>query len=168
MAAIRGRRPFRADEVERVTVRLAPAVAEVVDNRDIPDICLQHMLAVMLLDGTVGFHAAHDKPRMQDAAVLRQRAKVNLLRDEALAPLLPVRVAVVELAFTDGSRLEERVDAVRGTPRSPMSRAEVVDKARDLVQPVLGRDAANRLIETVLAIETVTDVRSLGPLLRRG
>ena len=65
--AIRGKQPFEADQVQSVTVRLAPSVAAVVDNRDIPDICLQHMIAVMLIDKTVSFHAAHDKPRMQDA-----------------------------------------------------------------------------------------------------
>ena len=89
--------------MQRVTVRLAPSVAAVVDNRDMPDICLQHMVAVMLLDKTVSFHAAHDKPRMQDPAALRQRAKVNLVRDEELAKLLPVRVTVVEIELTDGS-----------------------------------------------------------------
>ncbi len=57
--AIRNQRPFDADQVRRVTVRLAPSVAAVVDNRDMPDICLQHMIAVMLLDKTVSFHAAH-------------------------------------------------------------------------------------------------------------
>ncbi|MGY4356891.1 2-methylcitrate dehydratase PrpD [Bradyrhizobium sp. i1.7.7] len=67
--AIRSKQAFEAGEVKRVTVRLAPSVAEVVDNRDIPDICLQHMVAVMLLDKTASFHAAHDKPRLQDAAV---------------------------------------------------------------------------------------------------
>src|SRR5215470_13549780 len=64
--AIRGKRAFATDEVKGVTVRLAPTVAAVVDNRDMPDICLQHMVAVMLLDRTVSFHAAHDKPRMQE------------------------------------------------------------------------------------------------------
>lgn len=164
--AIRGKRRFEADEVERVTVRLAPSVAKVVDNRDIPDICLQHMMAVMLLDRTVSFHAAHDKPRMAEAAALRQRAKVTLVHDEDLAKLLPVRVAIVEMDFTDGSRLAERVAAVRGTPRNPMSRAEVIDKARDLTAPVLGRESSDRLIETVFAIETITDIRRLRPLLR--
>ena len=95
--AIRGKRPFEADQVQRVTVRLAPSVAAVVDNRDIPDICLQHMVAVMLLDKTASLHAAHDKPRMQEPAALRQRAKVDLVRDEELAKLLPVRVAIVEI-----------------------------------------------------------------------
>jgi len=165
---IRGRRAFEADQVERVVVRLAPAVAAVVDNRDIPDICLQHMVAVMLLDKTVSFKAAHDKPRMQDAAVLRQRAKVELVRDEALARLLPVRVAVVELTLADGTRLAERVEAVRGTPRNPMSKAELIDKCRDLVAPILGAEKSARLIETVFALEAVADLRQLRPLLQLG
>jgi len=165
---LRGRRPFEADQVERVVVRLAPTVAAVVDNRDIPDICLQHMVAVMLLDKTASFKAAHDRPRMQDTAVLRQRAKVQLVHDETLARLLPVRVAVVELTLTDGTRLTERVEAVRGTPRNPMSRAEVIDKCRDLIAPVLGPETSTRLIETVFAIETMTDIRRLRPLLQRG
>jgi 2-methylcitrate dehydratase PrpD len=167
IAAIRQKRAVAADEVARVTVRLAPSVASVVDNRDIPDICLQHMIAVMLIDGTVSFRAAHDKPRMQDPAVLRERAKVALVRDDELAKLLPVRVAVVELALADGTRLSERVDAVRGTPRNPMSHAEIVAKAQDLIAPVLGRDAADHLIAAVDAIETMPDIRGLGPLLQR-
>jgi 2-methylcitrate dehydratase PrpD len=166
--AIRGKKPFEAEQVKRVTVRLAPTVAKVVDNRDIPDICLQHMVAVMLLDKTVSFRGAHDKPRMQDAAALRERAKVNLVYDEELAKLLPVRVTVVEIELTDGSLLTERITAVRGTPRNPMTRTEVIDKARDLTAPVLGRDKSDKLIDTVFAIESVTDIRSLRPLLQRG
>lgn len=166
--AARSKKPFEADQVKRVTVRLAPSVAAVVDNRDIPDICLQHMVAVMLLDKTVSFHTAHDKSRLQDPAALRQRAKVNLVRDDELAKLLPVRETIVEIELTNGTRLSERISAVRGTPRNPMARAEVIEKAGDLTEPVLGRDNSRRLIETVFAIETVTDIRSLRRLLQRG
>jgi len=166
--AIREKKPFEADQVKKVTVRLAPSVATVVDNRDIPDICLQHLVAVMLIDKTVSFHAAHDKPRMQDAAVQKQRAKVNLVRDEELAKLLPLRETVVEIEFNDGKRLSERVSAVRGTPRNPMGRDEVIDKARDLITPVLGRESCTRLIDTVLEIEKLTEIRSLRRLLQRG
>jgi len=166
--AIRKKAPFEAGQVKRVTVRLAPSVAAVVDNRDIPDICLQHMVAVMLIDNTVSFHAAHDKTRMQDPAVLGERAKVNLVRDEELAKLLPQRETIVEIELNSGARQSERVSAVRGTPRNPMTRDEVIEKASDLITPVLGREASNRLIETVLAIETVTDIRSLRRLLQHG
>jgi 2-methylcitrate dehydratase PrpD len=164
----RSKKRFEADQVKHVTVRLAPSVATVVDNRDIPNICLQHMVAVMLLDKTVSFHAAHDKSRLQDPATLRQRAKVTLVGDDDLAKLLPVREAIVEIELTDGTRLSERVSAVRGTPRNPMARAEVIEKARDLTAPVLGRDTTKRLIETVFAIETVADIRTLRRLLQRG
>ena len=166
--AIRGKKPFDADQVKKVTVRLAPSVANVVDNRDIPDICLQHMVAVMLIDKTVSFQAAHDKARMQDASVLKQRAKVNLVRDEELAKLLPARETVVEIEFSDGTKLSERVSAVRGTPRNPMGRNEVIDKARDLISPVLGPEQATRLIETVFDIDSLTDIRGLRRLLQRG
>ena len=168
LEAIRGKQPFEADEVQSVVVRLAPSVGRVVDNRDMPDICLQHMIAVMLNDKTVSFHAAHDKPRMQDAAVLRQRAKVHLVQDEELTKLLPVRVTVVEIELKNGTRLSERVTAVRGTPRNPMTRAEVIDKARDLIAPVLGREISGRLIETIFSIEDISDVRKLRPLLQPG
>jgi len=165
---IRAKKPLEVDQVKAVTVRLAPSVANVVDNRDIPDICLQHMVAVMLVDKTVSFQAAHDKARMQDADVLKQRTKINLVRDEELAKLLPARETVVELELNDGTRLLERVSAVRGTPRNPMSRSEVADKAHDLISPVLGREASARLIETILDFEKMTDIRGLRRLLQRG
>jgi 2-methylcitrate dehydratase PrpD len=162
------KQPFEAAQVRRVEVRLAPASAVVVDNREMPDICLQHMVAVMLLDKTASFHAAHDKPRMQDPATLRERAKVALVHDDELTKSLPVRVAIVNVELADGTRLSERVTAVRGTVRNPMSRTEVVDKARDLTAPILGRAKAERLIETVYKIEAVTDIRSLRPLFQPG
>ena len=165
--AIRSNRPFETDQVKRVTIKLAPSVAAIVDNRDIPDICLQHMIAVMLLDKTVSFRAAHDKQRLHDPAVLAQRAKVNLVRDEELAALLPLRITIVNIELNDGTKLSDRVVAVRGTPRNPMSRSEVIDKARDLTAPVIGREVTDRLIEMVYAIENVADMRNLTALLRR-
>jgi 2-methylcitrate dehydratase PrpD len=159
------RRPFAADDVRKVTVRLGTREASVVNNRDIPDICLQHMVAIMLLDKTASFHAAHDVARMQDAAVQRQRAKVELVPDAELERY--VRQAIVTVALADGSELTEHVKAVRGTADNPMPREEVVAKARDLIAPILGADICARLIERVLALETLTDIRELRPLLQR-
>jgi len=167
MENIRKKRPFEADDVQAVTVRLAPSVGSVVDNRDIPDICLQHMVAVMLIDKTASFKAAHDKARMRDAAVLRQRRKVTYVPDSALTQLLPARVAIVEVTLNDGTKLSDRVEAVRGTVRNPMTRAEVVDKARDLMAPVLGSASTGKLVDALLALEGLKDVRTLRPFLQR-
>src|SRR6266849_6486843 len=163
---LRKRQPFAADQVKQVVVRAATSAAYTVNNRDMPDICLQHLVAVMLIDKTVSFDAAHDKARMQDPAVLRERAKVQLVPDEELERLIPVRVAIVEITLTDGTQLSERVEHVRGTPENPMSRDEVVAKARELMAPVLGVKVCSNLIERVLGLDKVKDIRELRPLLQ--
>jgi 2-methylcitrate dehydratase PrpD len=161
------RHPFEPDQVQQVVVREGKTPAYTVDNRDMPDICLQHMVAVMLIDKTASFKAAHDKPRMQDAAVLRQRAKVQLLPDAELEQLLPKRVAIVEVTLTDGTKLTERVEAVKGTPENPMTRDEIVTKSRDLITPVLGESTCNALIEKILNLEKIKNIRELRPLLQK-
>ena len=159
---------LRADDVTEVIVRVATREAAVVNNRDIPDICLQHMAAVMLLDGTASFAAAHDVARMKDPAVLAQRAKITLVPDAELETLLPARVAVVEVVLVDGRRFSERVTAVRGTAENPMTPEEVVAKCRDLMVPTLGAERAGELIRRVMALEAEPSIRALRPLLQVG
>jgi hypothetical protein len=48
-----------------------------------------------------------------------------------------------------------------------MTREEVVDKARDLIQPVLGTEVCGKLIAKLLALEKLRDVRELQPVLQR-
>ncbi len=164
---IRKRRPFEADQVDKVTVRVATSEAKTVNNREIPDICMQHMIAVMLLDKTASFAAAHDKPRMKDSAVLRERAKVQLVPDEDLERQYPKRESIVDVTLKDGARLTERVDAVRGTVDNPMTRDEVVAKCRDLMTPLLGSEKCSKLIERVLDLENMKKIEELRPLLQR-
>jgi 2-methylcitrate dehydratase PrpD len=161
------RHQFSAEQVKQVVVRVAAAEATIVDNREIPDICLQHLIAVMLVDKTVTFRSAHDTPRMKDPAVLRQRAKVQLVHDEELERLMPRREAIVEVTLNDSKQVSERVGNVRGTAENPMSREDIIGKARDLLAPVLGNATCQKLIDRVFAIESVKSVVELRPLLQR-
>jgi 2-methylcitrate dehydratase PrpD len=163
---LRKRHPFEAAGVRRVEVRLATSEAKTVNDREMPDISLQYMVAVMLLDKTASFAAAHDKPRMQDAAVQREKAKVQLIPDEELERLYPRRETIVEVTLTEGTKLTERVGAVRGTAENPMTRDEVVAKCRDLMAPVVGASGAGKLIGRVLELERTKDIRELRPLLQ--
>jgi 2-methylcitrate dehydratase PrpD len=97
------RDPFAADGVKQVLVRVATNEAAIVNNREIPDISLQHLVAVMLLDKTVTFKSAHDVARMKDAVVLRHRAKVQLIPDEELERRMPQREAIVEVVLNNGT-----------------------------------------------------------------
>ncbi|HEY2472407.1 MAG TPA: MmgE/PrpD family protein [Terracidiphilus sp.] len=159
--------PVKPADVREVVVRIGSGEAHIVDNRDMPDISLQHMVAVMITDGTVTFRSAHDQARMQDSGIQKLRSQVRLVYDDGLQRLYPVRVAVVEITTTDGKTYSKRVDAVRGSAENPMSTKEVVTKAQDLISPILGTERSGRLIEAVLKIEKISNVRFLGPMLRR-
>jgi 2-methylcitrate dehydratase PrpD len=137
-----------------------------VDNREMPDICMQHMCAVMLLDGTVSFKSSHDEKRMRDPRLLAVRQKVQLFGDDAMSAAMPSRQGIVELELADGRRLRHHTPAVRGTPDNPMTRAEVDAKSHDLLAPVLGRARARKLCDAVWKLDKIDDVRSLRPLLR--
>jgi 2-methylcitrate dehydratase PrpD len=163
---IQQKNKFDADQVQKLVVRVATDEAGIVDNREIPDISIQHLMAVMLIDKTVSFKSAHDEPRMKDPAVLKQRAKVQLVRDNDLEKLMPKRVAIVEVTLGDGKVLSERVETVRGTAGNPMTREEIIGKARDLCVPVLGADKFQKLSDKIFALETVKNVAELRPLLQ--
>jgi 2-methylcitrate dehydratase PrpD len=165
---IQKRNRLAPDEVKQVLVRVATNEAAIVNNREIPDICLQHMAAVMLVDGTVTFKSAHDLPRMKDQAILRQRAKVQLIPDAELEKRMPQREAIVEIVMNDGKRISEHVEAVRGTLENPMPREEVVAKATDLIAPVFGAAKTTKLVDTVLRLESVKTILDLRPLITVG
>jgi 2-methylcitrate dehydratase PrpD len=163
---LRQNHPFDADQVQQVSVKLATDEAAIVNNREIPDICLQHMLAVALLDKTVTFASAHDRARMKDPEVLRARAKIRLAPDADLERLMPLRVAILDVTLADGTKLSSRVDNVRGTPENPMTHEEVVAKVRDLIAPVFGAAKCAELIGKINNLENVGDLRELRPLLQ--
>ena len=167
MVILLERHHYNADQVKSVAVHLAPPEALTVNNREMPDICVQHMAAVMLADKTVTFRSAHDQARMKDPAILRERAKVQLVPDEALSRFLPTRASKVEITLMDGTQLSEEVDAVRGTAKNPMSHDEVIAKVRDLVTPVQGEAKCSDLIDKILKIESLKDVRELRPALQK-
>jgi 2-methylcitrate dehydratase PrpD len=157
---------IRAAEVDRLIVRVAHQGANTTDNRNMPDICMQHLCALMLLDGTVTFHSAHDAKRMRDGRVLELRRRVELRGDDALTRAMPRREGMVEIRLKDGREFRHHTRAVRGTPGNPMTRAEVEAKCHDLMAPVIGAARSRKLCETAWNIEALKDARKLRPLLR--
>ena len=156
----------KADDVERVVVRVAHQGANTVDNRAMPDICMQHMCAIMLIDGTVTFASSHDEKRMRDAKVLALRSRIELRGDDALSAAMPSRQGIVEVSLRDGRKLRHHTRAVRGAADNPMVRAEVDEKSYDLMLSVIGRTRARRLCDVIWMLEKLHDIRALRPLFR--
>jgi 2-methylcitrate dehydratase PrpD len=157
---------IKAEDIEKLVVRVAHQGANTVNNRDMPDICVQHMCAVMLIDGRVTFASSHDEKRMRDRKVLALRSRIELRGDDALSAALPSRQGIVEITLRDGRELRHHTKAVRGTAENPMARAEVDEKSYDLMAPVIGKARARKLCDAVWKLEQVRNIRSVRPLLR--
>jgi 2-methylcitrate dehydratase PrpD len=157
---------IKAKDVAKVVVRVSHQGANTVDNRTIPDICLQHLCAVMLIDGTMTFAAAHDDKRMRDRTVLALRKKIELYGDDELSRRMPSRQGIVEIRLNDGREVSHHTEAVCGTYENPMNREDVDGKCYDLTAPVLGKSRARKLCDAIWNLEKVADVRKLRPLLQ--
>jgi len=157
---------IKADDVVSLSVRVAKQGANTTDNRNMPDICMQHMCAVMVMDGIVTFESSHDEKRMKDKRILALRKRIALHGDEALTRALPSRQGIVELKLKNGRELRKHITAVRGTSENPMNRQEVDEKCYHLMAPILGKARARRLCDAVWSIEKIGDVRKLRPLLQ--
>jgi 2-methylcitrate dehydratase PrpD len=153
-------------DIEKIIVRVAHQGANTTDNRDMPDICMQHLCAVMVLDGTVTFKSSHDEKRMKDPRVQSVRKKITLVGDDELTRAMPSRQGIVEVFLRGERKLRHHMQAVRGTAENPMTRAEVDAKGYDLMAPVLGRDRARKLCDAIWSLERLKDVRKLRTLLK--
>ncbi|HET9663299.1 MAG TPA: MmgE/PrpD family protein, partial [Burkholderiales bacterium] len=155
---------IKAPDVERVVVTIDEQGARTVNQRKMADINVQHLAALMLVDGEITFASSHDESRLRDPLVAGLRKRVELAGSAALSRAKTTQ-AIVEIATKGGKRHSYHTKAVRGSATNPMSRDDVERKCRDLLVPVLGKRRAERLIEAVWNLERVADVRKLRPLL---
>ncbi len=155
----------KAADVDKLVIRVAHQAANTTDNRNMPDICMQHLCAVMLIDGIVTFKSSHDEKRMFDRKVLDLRKRITLYGDDALTAALPSRQGILELKLKNGKTLNKHVKAVLGTAQNPMTRAQVDEKCYHLMAPILGAARSRKLCDAVWNIEKIGSITKLRPLL---
>jgi 2-methylcitrate dehydratase PrpD len=156
----------RAGNIKRIAVDISPESFRIVDNSTSPDLCLQHLVALMIVDRGASFASVHDVARMSDPNVLAVRKLVELVPNQELKTAVPVRQAIARIETADGRSLSHRTYVVRGTARNPMDAKEVEAKALDLTAPVLGAARANELIAAVAGLDSFGPVSGLRRLLQ--
>jgi 2-methylcitrate dehydratase PrpD len=162
---------------------MAPVEIDTVDNRAMPDISIQHLVSLLLIDGDLTFDSSHDAERMQDSTVIALKQKITLVPDPSREP----RRAHVTITTDGGRSFSHQAGPVHGSPENPMTREDVghflkpsaqlrqriprtredVDrKAFGLLAPVLGEANAQQLIEVLWNIDTLENIRDLRTHLR--
>lgn len=163
--ALRRQHGLTVDNTAAIAVHLPRDGAGVVNDRAMPDVNCQHMIAVALMDGAVTFASAHDYARMSAPATLAVKERVTLLPDDALMNPDAPRSGRVVATLTDGRVVEHFTPHAYGTKENPMSTDDVNAKSRDLLTPVLGATRAETVIEQVNNLENLQSVRDLLPAL---
>jgi 2-methylcitrate dehydratase PrpD len=152
---------LNVNNVQRVVVRLPEDGARIVDDRSMPDVNCQYLIAVALLDGNVSFSASHSHERMGDPQVRAVKERVQLVADRTLMDPDAPRSGLVEVTLRDGRKVSHFTRHPPGTKENPLDAAGVNRKAYDLMAPVLGTQRTEALIKRVHALEDLADVRDL-------
>jgi len=155
------------DNVERIVARLPEDGARVVNDRSMPDINCQHIIALALIKGTISFEDSHSYEQMQDPKVRAVKERVQLIADPTLMDPAAPRSGRVEVTLRDGRTVSHFTPHAPGTPENPMDTERVNAKARLLMEPVLGAERTEGLIRRVNALDELKDVRELRPFLAR-
>lgn len=146
-------------EIAAVQVALPSESAVVVDNREMPNVNVQYLVAGTLLDGGFSMRMSQDDERLLDPVVRSLMARIALVPEPEFAHQRAARVAIV---FRDSDEvLEKTVRDVRGTPKNPMSFEETRAKAEDLIGEVTGPRRATAACDLIARLE---DLRDLGEL----
>ena len=165
LLSLRKEHGFTAANVAKIVVKLPADGAGVVDNRAMPDVNVQHMMAVALIDGTVSFDASHSYERMSDPQVRAVKERVQLIADRGLMDPLAPRSGLVEVTLRDGRTVSRFTKFAPGTKENPLDTAGVNAKARALMEPVIGAQRTEAIIQRVNALEDVAKIRDLVSLL---
>jgi len=149
------------NNVERIVVRLPEDGARIVNDRAMPDVNCQHIIAVALVNGTVSFSDSHSYERMADPKVRAAKERVKLIADPKLMDPAAPRSGHVEVTLRDGGTVSHFTRHAPGTKENPMDTQSVNAKARLLMEPVLGAEQTEGVIRRVNAAEALDDVREL-------
>ncbi len=153
------------DSVEHILVRLPADGAGIVDNSRMPEVNLQYLIAVALIDGGLSFKDAHSRERMADPAVVAAKSRVELVADRTLMDPAAPRSGFVEVTLRGGRKVNHFTKYPPGTKENPLDAQALNDKVRDLIGGVLGAQKSAALIARINTLEALADMRALRPLL---
>jgi len=160
-AMLRLVRRVQAHEVSSIEVEM-PGAVQIFAQASMPALNIPYLCATILLDGELHFEMADSLDRKtHDEKVRRLMRQVRVSHDPAQESVPRKESARVTIERRDGTREVEFVEHVRGFPADPMTREDVEDKARCVMDPRLGKRRTEELIELAWHIDELADCARL-------
>ncbi|HEY4266108.1 MAG TPA: MmgE/PrpD family protein [Micropepsaceae bacterium] len=165
---MQARRPFGARDVAAIVVRASQATCEHAgwpykpEGMTSAQLNLSYCLATLLLEGDC-FVEQFSENLLADPSRLALAAKVQVQEDPAITALGPKFRHMVHVAvhLTDGTVLEESVEAPRGSERNFPSVEDVAAKFSKLTAQAIPAAQSRRIVEMVLDLDRIGDIDGL-------
>ena len=175
---IRDETPLRPEDVKavRVATNSEPILSHIGSIMEPDDILgaqfsLPFSVAMRLHNGNRGVQGGngfwdYTDVDFKDPELLETARKVSVFVAEDVSEWSSVdKGAGVEVETTDGRILKETVTFSKGLPENPMTQAEVEEKFRYLVDPVMPNGVPQAIVDTVNEVEAVKDINEIVKLL---
>ena len=163
------RETIAPDQVEKIVVTM-PGEAATFERANMPALNIPYLAAIIMLDGRLDFVDAQSLSRQETDEQARAFArKVTVVRDEAQEMGEGedrTESARVTVTLKDGRTEERYVAYVPGFPTHPLGKAEVEEKAIELIEPVLGRSKADRLVALCDGLDDAPSIEPIIDLMR--
>jgi len=131
------------------------------ETRETADHSLPYITAVALIDGDVT-EKQFQSARFKDPTIWKFLENVKVERNAELSGMYPDAVAnIVHIDLADGRRLTRRVDYPMGHAKNPLQDSQVEEKFGVLVEPILGRERARKIIDIVWKLDEAKNVDEL-------
>jgi 2-methylcitrate dehydratase PrpD len=125
---------------------------------------LPFSIAMALLYRKVSVRHYKDE-NYSDPKIIEIMDKVKSYVDQEAEAVYPDHyMAKVTMVLKDGRELQARVEYPRGDPENKPTNEEIYDKFRELAGTTMPNEKVERLLEALINLETVKDLRSVTPL----
>jgi len=172
ITAMQARRHFGPDDIDRIVVHGSHATVEHVGWPYRPEgltsaqLNLPFCAATLLLEGDA-FVDQFTEATVADPRRMALARRIEVIHDPAITARGGKfrHMVRVDVLLKDGTKLEETVEAARGSEDRFAPEADVVDKFKKLAVRTLPAAKVDRLVDLVLKLETVPDAAELPRLL---
>ena len=157
-------------KIKRVIIESHDAAVDIIGSepekwqpktRETADHSLPYITAIALIDGEVT-SKQFEPQRFKDREVWKFLQNVKVERNAELSAMYPGAVGnIVHVDLVDGRRLTKRVDYPLGHAKNPLKDPEVEEKFSALVEPMLGSDRAQKIVDLVWKLDEAKNVDEL-------
>ena len=162
---------FKYEDIDEIVIKTFPTAISFAgkiykpDSPEAAKFSIAYCVCAALIKGSFGLGEL-EKDCLVDPSIISLTNKVKIESDPSLESVNPkTKGAVVTLTFIDGGILNKRINLPKGEVENPVDDDELIEKFFNCTKHYLRKEDRERVINCVLNIEELHNIKSLISLL---